>query len=84
MNDTSPEMTKKMREMIRAKTPQERLKMGCSMFDFSKRLVIRSLLEKSPGLSSAQLRRELFLRFYGNDFSPANREKIIRYLSGNK
>jgi len=80
MNDTSVQMVEKMREMIRKKTPEERLKMGCSMYDFSKRLVVHFLMEREPGLSSSALRRELFLRFYGNDFSPRKRQEILNGL----
>jgi len=70
-----------MRELIRAKTPEERLKMGCSMHDFSKQLVIHALLEREPGLSPSALRRELFLRFYGDDFDPKKRLEILEFLS---
>jgi len=71
-----------MREMIRRKTPEERLRMGCSMFDFSKSLVVNAILRERPNLSPAELRGELFLRFYGNDFAPARREKILAHLAG--
>jgi len=80
MNDTSPQIAEKIREMICKKTPEERLKMGCSMYDFSKQLVTYSLLETRPGLSPRELRRELFLRFYGNDFDSTTREKIITHI----
>ena len=33
MDDTTPEMAEKMRELIRAKSPIERLKMGSSMHE---------------------------------------------------
>lgn len=69
-----------MREMIRRKTPGERLEMGCSMYDFSKTLVVRALLEERPHLSPAELRGELFLRFYGNDFNPPAHQKILTHL----
>lgn len=80
MNDTSPQMAEKMRELIRGKTPEERLKMGCSMYDFSKRLVIHAILENRSHLSPANLRQELFLKFYGNDFDAVKRQKILAYL----
>lgn len=80
MNDTSPAIEEKMREMIRAKTPEERLKMGCSMYDFSKELVTHSLLAARPGLTFRELRRELFLKFYGNDFDLTARRKILSHL----
>lgn len=81
MNDTDAKMNAKMMEMIQKKTSQERLAMGCSMFDFAKRLVVSSLLKDNPNLSPAMLRKELFLRFYGNDFDAKQRQKIIEYLT---
>ena len=81
MNDTSPAIEEKMREMIRRKTPEERFKMGCSMYDFSKHLVTRAILEKRPGLSLRNLRQELFLRFYGEDFDPSIRQRILDHLA---
>ena len=80
MNDTPPEIEEKMRELIRKKTPEERLRMGCAMYDFSKRLVSRAILEGRPELTPAELRREIFLRFYGNNFDSAAREKILARL----
>ena len=80
MDDTSPQVMEKMREMIRRKTPEERLKMGCSMHALSRGLALRFILEGSPGLPPADLKRELFLKFYENDFDPAKRRKIIAHL----
>lgn len=81
MDDTSPEMAEKMREMIRKKTPLERLEMGCSMYATSKQLIIRSILEENPDISEKGLRQQFFLKFYGNDFNEEEREKILQYLA---
>lgn len=81
MNDTDLKMSAKMVEMIRQKSPAERLAMGCSMYDFSKRLVTSSILKEKPHLSPSELRTELFLRFYGNDFDLAKQQKIIRHIA---
>jgi hypothetical protein len=51
MNDTSPEMERKHREMILQRSGAERLKMGCSMFDAARALVVASVLEKEPSAS---------------------------------
>jgi len=80
MNDTSVEMSRKMSEMIQKKLPLERLKMGSSMYDMSKRLVIQTLLKNNPYLSTADLRQEIFQKFYGNDFTPETAEKIKEHL----
>ena len=81
MKDTSPAIEKKMIEMINQKTPIERLKMGCSMYDLSKRLVTGAILEKDPSITPKALKRELFLRFYGNDFDPVRCAKILKHIS---
>lgn len=82
MHDTSPEIDEKMREMIRGKTPFERAKMGASMFETSKYLITQSIMRNNPHISNPELRKELFLKFYSDDFTPANREKIIRHILG--
>jgi hypothetical protein len=80
MHDTSSEMMDKMHEMIQQKTPIERLKMGCSMYETSKTLVLRFILAKNPSISRKDLIRDFFLKFYQDDFSPTEREKIILHL----
>lgn len=81
MNDTNPRILARMREMIQRKTPEERLLMGCSLYDFSKQLVMNALLRENPQLTPSALKRELFLRFYGNDFNPEKKEKILGHLN---
>ena len=83
MNDTSQRIAAKLREMILQKLPEERLRMGCSMFDFSKQLVIVGISRDNPYASRSLLRIELFRRFYGNDFSPIQQEKIVAHLVRN-
>ena len=80
MDDTSVLIKQKMREMIQAKSPQQRLKMGCSMFDFSRQLVTSAILRENPDLKPSQLRAEIFLRFYGDEFSQGEKEKIIGHF----
>src|SRR2546426_11364289 len=51
--------------MLLARSPEERLTMGCSMSATARALVRASVLAQDPHASSAALRRALFLRFYG-------------------
>ena len=81
MNDTSAPMSAKMRELILRKQPEERLRMGCSMYGFSKQLVTDAILREHPGLSLKVLRGELFRRFYGSDFAPRQQKKILEHLT---
>jgi len=80
MDDTTPKMAQKMREMLQKKSPLERMMMGCSMHQTSRYLITRAILENNPNISSSSLRQEIFLKFYGNDFSPIQKKKILHYL----
>ncbi|MCP4263757.1 MAG: hypothetical protein GY774_40550 [Planctomycetes bacterium] len=80
MNDTNPEMAVRFRELMMSKTGQERLLMGCSMYDTAKEIVRSSIYNNHPGITEADMRREIFLRFYGQEFSRAEREKLISVL----
>lgn len=80
MNDTSPSVEKKMREMLRNKDPVERLKMGCSMYQTSRYLIERAIKEENPSISKGDLKKEIFLKFYRDDFSPEECERIIKHL----
>ncbi len=64
MNDTSPEVEKKMREMLLARSADERVMMGASMFDAARAIVLSSF---PPGLSDVEIKRRLCERFYGDE-----------------
>lgn len=64
------------REMLRARSGDGRLTMECSMHQFAKMLVRGSVLDRHPQATQAELRRELFLHFYGSDFDAATRDRI--------
>jgi len=81
MQDTSPKIAAQMKQMLLERSPLERLTMGCSMHDFSKQLVKASILNKDPNISKSGLAKELFLRFYGNDFNEQDRDKICAHLT---
>ena len=62
MTDTTPEIEKKIHEMMMARSGAERLIMGSSMFDSARRIVLASL---PRDLSDEELKRRLFERIYG-------------------
>src|SRR5205814_2200264 len=68
--------------LLLARSPEDRLKMGCSMSATARALVRASVLAQDPQASPAALRRALFLRFYGAEFEPAEREQILVSLAG--
>jgi hypothetical protein len=80
MNDTSPEIEERLRQLINRKTPAERLQMASSMFDFAKKLVIAGLLHENKNLNNAQLRARAFVRMYGDCFTREEIERIVKHV----
>ncbi len=80
MNDTNPLVESVFIEMIMKKSGQERMMMGFSMFEMARRQVVASVKMNNPDADIKDIRKEIFLRFYGQDFSPEEREKILRRL----
>ena len=83
MTDTPPEVMQRYQAMLLARSPAERLKMGCSMGATARALVRASVLAQDPHASPAAVRRALFLRFYGHEFDEAQRERIMASLDRN-
>ena len=70
-------MERKFRDMMLERSGAERLKMGCSMHATLKLLVKTLLLAKDPSSPPAKLKEALFLHFYGKDFEPSRRKRIL-------
>ena len=77
MNDTAPEIQDKIDDIYKNKSGEEKLLIALSMFETTREIVISSL---PKNLSEKELRKALFLRFYGNDFSVDEKEKILLNL----
>ena len=77
MNDTSPEMESRYRAMIMERSGEERLKIGCSMFDAAKAMMQAGILDRNPHVSPAEIRRVLFMQLYGHEFDVDSLEKIL-------
>ena len=77
MNDTPPDVEERYRAMLMQRTGEERLIMGCAMRDTARALVEASLREQNPLATEAEIRKGVFLRFYGHEFDAATRDKIL-------
>lgn len=78
MRDTSPEMEAKLRELFMQRSGVERLRMGCEMFSMARAIVTAGL--EAQGYSGMELKKQVFLRTYGQDFTPEVLDKICRAL----
>ena len=81
MNDTAPEIEAIFEQMMMNKSGQERLQMGFSMFNMARRQVTAAIRKNKPDADAIEIRREIFLRFYGNDFSQEEQKKILNRIS---
>jgi hypothetical protein len=80
MLDTHPDIAIRFRELIMRKSGEQRLLMGCSMYDTAKKIVRSAIYNSQPEIKDAEIKREIFLRFYGQEFSEADREKLLSAL----
>ena len=80
MNDTPPEVAHRYRAMLLDRSGEARLLMGDSMYAAARALVRASILAATPHASPAQLRRQIFLRFYGHEFDARTRDQILASL----
>ncbi|MET0849869.1 MAG: hypothetical protein ABW020_01965 [Candidatus Rokuibacteriota bacterium] len=82
MTDTPPEVERRYRALLMALPAERRSRMGASMSATARALVRASILAGRPDASEAELRQAVFLRFYGEDFSPPERARILAWLAG--
>jgi hypothetical protein len=80
MSDTSPKVEQLYNKMLLSKSPLERLRMTSRMYDSAKKLATSGLLKERQHLDPARLPGELFLRIYGNDFSIADKKRIMEKM----
>ena len=79
MRDTAAGVEARYLRQLMSLTPEERLAMACRMFATGKALVRAAILDEGS-VSPEELRGLLFLRLYGEDFSEADRAKILATL----
>ena len=84
MNDTEPMIEVKLKELMMKKTGEERFLMGCSMFSFVRTVVRSSILQKYMDISPGELRKELFIRFYGTDFDKDTMDRIALHFANSE
>ncbi len=77
MNDTSPVIEKMLRVKYMSLSGFERVQIGSSMFESAKKIVESSLPKE---LAPVEKKIQMFLRFYGHEFSEVEKNKIINRL----
>lgn len=81
-DDTDPRVAERYRRMIRALSPQRRHAMGAQMLATAKALARAGIVaELPPGASEGEIRRRLFLRFYGDEIPEPHRSRIAAKIA---
>lgn len=80
MIDTDPFIASQFLEMIMKKSGEERLRMGFSMCAMARRQVVASIKRDNPNACINDIKKGIFLSFYGQDFSLEEQEKILNKL----
>ena len=81
MNDTHPDVAVRFRNLMMLKSGEQRLFMACSMYDTAKQIVRSAIYNSHPEIIDSEMKKEIFIRFYGQEFSRAEREKISSVLA---
>ncbi|SEH04519.1 hypothetical protein [Candidatus Venteria ishoeyi] len=79
MNDTKPEMAAKVQALYMQRSGEERMMMCLEMFDFARQLMIANL--KAQGYEGMELRKQVLIRTYRNDFSPETLNKMCQRIA---
>jgi hypothetical protein len=77
MTDTTPDAARLYRELLMAKSADERFRMGLSMCESARAIVLASL---PAGLSAIERRVALLHRYYGSDLTAAQLARIEEAL----
>jgi hypothetical protein len=80
MKDTAPEVDAAFTGLFAARSPSDRVRMVCDMFDAAKALAAADIRSRCPDISSADLRVQIFDRLYCGDFDAATRARIVSAL----
>jgi hypothetical protein len=80
MQDTPEHIIQKQREIIHAKSPDERFMIGVEMINFGRMMVESSIRQSNPQISEIDLKVETFKRCYSQSFDPEELNEIIKGL----
>lgn len=78
MNDTSENVDEIYRKMLMKLTGEKRILMSLSMFDLAAELMISRIKEM---YTAEEFKKQIFLKIYDNDFTQAEKEKILLSIS---
>lgn len=79
MNDTPAKVEELVRDLVMRRSPQERLRMCFSMYDFARELVEASLRAEGLVEGTYAFRRRFLERMYGNELRPEIIDRVAAH-----
>lgn len=76
MRDTPDDVARIYHDLLMSRSPAERVRMACSMHDTAK-AIIRAGIPDDAWQTEAELKIETIRRFYREDFSAEEMERIV-------
>ncbi|WP_396626827.1 hypothetical protein [Luteitalea sp.] len=80
MSDTPPDVDAAFSAMFATLTPTRRVRMMSEMFDTARRLLESGIRAEQPDITDTELKVEVFLRTYRDDYAPAERDRIVEHI----
>ena len=75
-------MAARYRAMVLARPPGgARFKIASDMFDITRSMLIAGIRAERPRITEGELRQELFLRYYADELSLEQRERILAAIA---
>jgi hypothetical protein len=80
VNDTPPDVDAAFTAMFATLTPSQRVRMMSEMFDTARRILVSGIRSEQPDITDTELKVQVFLRTYRDDYPPAERDRIVAYI----
>ena len=80
MNDTPEHVERRYRELLMKLPPLRRLQMASEMFSAARILMREGIRMQLGPIDEGELRVQMFLRLYGDEFSLERRQRIIERI----
>ena len=80
MSDTSPEIQKKMIDLFRSLTPEQRLHRAASMFEAGKYFAELAVQARQPGVEGLDLKIAVFRWMYQFDLSDGVLDDVEKWV----
>jgi hypothetical protein len=80
MTDTPLYIHQKQLEIFLSKPIEERFRLGMEMMDDMKCLIEEGIRSKTPGITPAQLKIEVFKKMYKDDLPEAYISQVVKWM----